>query len=82
MPTADGNSEILLSTWRQPADQDQVHNLIAQEDSLRNIEVAKDSKIIAGASKRDSGVMKMLAVLGTLFLPGTFISVSLKYGTF
>jgi len=54
----------------------QVHNLIAQEDNLRNIELARDSKTIAVASKQDSSIMKVLAVLGTLFLPASFIAVS------
>lgn len=53
----------------------QVHNLIAQEDNVRNIELARDSKVIATASKRDSSIMKVLAVLGTLFLPASFIAV-------
>jgi len=53
-----------------------VHNLIAQEDNMRNIELARDSKVIATSSKRDSSVMKVLAVLGTLFLPASFIAVN------
>jgi Mg2+ and Co2+ transporter CorA len=53
----------------------EVHNLIAQEDNMRNIELARDSKVIATASKRDSSIMKILAVLGTLFLPASFIAV-------
>lgn len=51
-----------------------VHNLIAQEDNMRNIELVRDSKVIATASKRDSSIMKVLAVLGTLFLPASFIA--------
>jgi len=53
----------------------QLFNLIAQEDNTINIEVARDSKEIAIASKRDSSAMKVVAFLTTIFLPGTFISV-------
>ena len=51
-----------------------VHNLIAQESNIQNIDVAKDSKAIAEAAKRDSASMKTIAVLGTVFLPGAFVS--------
>jgi hypothetical protein len=44
-------------------------NLIAQQDSAANIE-------IAAASQRDGSAMKVIAVLTTLFLPGTFVAVS------
>ena len=54
----------------------QVHNLIAQRDSLRHIEIGKDTKEVAAASKRDSSAMKTIAVLTMVFLPGTFVSVS------
>jgi hypothetical protein len=40
--------------------------------------MARDSKELAEASKRDSAAMKIIAVLTTLFLPGTFIAVSSK----
>ena len=40
--------------------------------------MARDSKELAEASKRDSSSMKVIAVLTTLFLPGTFIAVSFK----
>lgn len=46
----------------------QLYNLI-------NIGIARDSKELAEASKRDSSSMKIIAVLTTLFLPGTFIAV-------
>lgn len=53
----------------------QVHNLITQRDSLRNMDLGKDTKEIAAASKRDSSAMKTIAVLTMVFLPGTFVSV-------
>ena len=51
-----------------------VYNFIAQRDNKLNIEVARDSKAIAAASKRDSSAMKTIAVLTIVFLPGTFIA--------
>ncbi|KAK0730104.1 hypothetical protein B0H67DRAFT_23833 [Lasiosphaeris hirsuta] len=36
--------------------------------------IASDSKELAAASKRDSASMKIIAILTTAFLPGTFIS--------
>ena len=40
-----------------------------------NHEIAVDSREIAAASRRDSSAMKIIAVLTTTFLPGTFIAV-------
>ncbi|KAK6351433.1 hypothetical protein TWF718_004593 [Orbilia javanica] len=51
-----------------------IYNLIAQRDSKVNIELAKDSRMLAIASKRDSSSMKTIAVLTIAFLPGTFVS--------
>ncbi|RFU34809.1 hypothetical protein B7463_g1552, partial [Scytalidium lignicola] len=51
-----------------------VYNLIAQEESHRNIDIANDSKQIALASQRESLSMRTIAVLGVIFLPGTFTS--------
>jgi hypothetical protein len=47
-------------------------------DGMVNIGLAKDSKEIAAASKRDSSAMKIVAVLTTFFLPGTFMAVRCK----
>ncbi|KAK3990650.1 hypothetical protein QBC44DRAFT_63463 [Cladorrhinum sp. PSN332] len=49
-------------------------NLISQQDSSLSTEIASDSKELAAASKRDSSSMKVIAILTTLFLPGTFVS--------
>jgi len=38
------------------------------------MEIAKDSKSIAAASRRDSASMKTIAVLTTAFLPATWVS--------
>jgi hypothetical protein len=52
-----------------------VTNLVAQQEVALSLQVATDSKEIAAASRRDSAVMKIIAALGALFLPGTFIAV-------
>ena len=52
----------------------QLFNLITQNDALVHYEVAKDSKLVAIASQRDSSSMKTLAVVTMVFLPGTFIA--------
>ena len=61
---------------RLASQQTVLFNLISQQDSSVNIGLAADSKELAAASKRDSSSMKIIAILTTLFLPGTFISVS------
>jgi hypothetical protein len=43
------------------------------------MEIAKDSKELAEASKRDSTALKIIALLTTLFLPGTFIAVTVAF---
>jgi len=62
---------------RLQAQQQVLFNLIAQADTKINISLAKDSREIAAASKQDSSAMKIIAMLTTLFLPGTFVAVSL-----
>jgi hypothetical protein len=58
---------------RLQAQQQVVFNLMAQEDTKILISLAKH----AAASKQDSSAMKIIAMLTTLFLPGTFVAVSL-----
>ncbi|ORX95036.1 hypothetical protein BCR34DRAFT_608080 [Clohesyomyces aquaticus] len=53
---------------------DVVYSLVAQRDSLLNLDVADASQMIAVASRRDSLAMKAIAVITALFLPGTFIA--------
>ncbi|KAL7950495.1 hypothetical protein V8C42DRAFT_306679 [Trichoderma barbatum] len=61
---------------RMESQQTVLFNLIAQSDSLINVSLAKDSREMAVASKQDSSAMKIIALLTTFFLPGTFIAVS------
>jgi hypothetical protein len=58
---------------RLRAQQQVVFNLMAQEDTKILISLAKH----AAASKQDSSAMKIIAMLTTLFSPGTFVAVSL-----
>ncbi|KAL7939061.1 hypothetical protein V8C35DRAFT_290078 [Trichoderma chlorosporum] len=59
---------------RMEAQQTVIFNLIAQADSLINVSLAKDSREMAVSSKQDSSAMKIIALLTTFFLPGTFIA--------
>lgn len=43
-----------------------------------NLEMAKDSKSLVSATKHDSPSMKAAALLLALFLPATFIAVSIQ----
>lgn len=51
-----------------------LYTLLGQRDSKLNLAMAHDSRRLASASKRDSSSMKTIAVLTTVFLPGTFIA--------
>lgn len=43
------------------------------------VKMLKQQELIASRTKRDNTVMKVIAVLTALFLPGTFIAVSLVF---
>ncbi len=47
---------------------------MSQREARLNLEIAGEQRRIAHASKRDSTAMKMISLLGTLFLPGTFLA--------
>ena len=49
--------------------------MLMQHDNRLNFDLAQASQIVAQAAKNDSSSMKTLALLSSLFLPGTFISV-------
>lgn len=51
---------------------------MAQKGNMINIALAADSKQIAMATKRDSSAMKTIALLTMIFLPGTFVAVSVE----
>lgn len=52
-------------------------NLASQGDSHTNLEIASISKKIAEETRKDSSSMITIAAVTMLFLPGTFICVSL-----
>ncbi|TQV99979.1 Mg2+ transporter protein, CorA-like/Zinc transport protein ZntB [Cordyceps javanica] len=52
----------------------QLYNIMSQREARLNLEIAGEQRRIAHASKRDSTAMKMISLLGTLFLPGTFLA--------
>lgn len=47
---------------------------MSQREARLNLEIAGEQRRIAHASKRDSTAMKTISLLGTLFLPGTFLA--------
>ncbi|KAL7960807.1 hypothetical protein V8C34DRAFT_275779 [Trichoderma compactum] len=67
---------------RMEAQQTVLFNLIAQADSLINVSLAQDSREMAVSSKQDSSAMKIIALLTTFFLPGTFIAVSVRLSSY
>ncbi|KAF7881863.1 uncharacterized protein EAF02_006551 [Botrytis sinoallii] len=50
--------------------------VLAQRDSKLQYDMGKLQYEMALASKRDSSAMKTIAILGILFLPGTFVAYS------
>ncbi|KAI0967701.1 hypothetical protein F4678DRAFT_240987 [Xylaria arbuscula] len=59
-----------------------IFNLIAQQDQNTSIGIARDSRILAAESKRDSTSMKTLAVVTMAFLPGAFVAAILAIPVF
>ncbi len=57
----------------------EVYNFMAQKGNMINIALAADSKLIAIATKKDSSAMKTIALLTMIFLPGTFVAVSVEF---
>lgn len=50
--------------------------MLMHHDNRLNFDLAETSQVVAQAAKDDSTSMRTLALLSTVFLPGTFISVS------
>ena len=59
--------------WSHQAIDKQQHTSDYQNKML------KQQELIASRTKRDNTVMKVIAVLTSLFLPGTFVAVSLVF---
>ncbi|KAI0595451.1 hypothetical protein F4775DRAFT_585507 [Biscogniauxia sp. FL1348] len=51
-----------------------MHSIINQRESRLSLRIAAEQHRLADASKRDSSSMKTLTFLGSIFLPGTFVS--------
>lgn len=54
--------------WRQ------LYNIMSQREARLNLEIAGEQRRIAHASKRDGTAMKTISLMGTLFLPGTYLA--------
>ncbi|KJK77484.1 hypothetical protein H634G_07223 [Metarhizium anisopliae BRIP 53293] len=51
-----------------------LYNIMSQREARLNLEIAGEQRRIAHASKRDSTAMKTISLMGTLFLPGTYLA--------
>ncbi|RYP28047.1 hypothetical protein DL767_007378 [Monosporascus sp. MG133] len=51
-----------------------MNSIIGQVESRLSVEIATQQHRLADASRRDSISMKTLAILGAMFLPGTFLA--------
>ncbi|KAI7160189.1 hypothetical protein KC316_g12134 [Hortaea werneckii] len=60
----------------------QIDNNISRKQNEESVKLTQASVTIASTSKADSSAMKALAVLSTLFLPGTFISALFSMSMF
>ncbi|AEO69344.1 uncharacterized protein THITE_2119638 [Thermothielavioides terrestris NRRL 8126] len=51
-----------------------LYNIIAQKESKLNLQMAGEQRRLAHAAKRDSTSMKILSLLGAIFLPATYLA--------
>ncbi|TQW10350.1 Magnesium transport protein CorA, transmembrane region [Cordyceps javanica] len=65
---------IHTTLQRLKVQREALYNIMSQREARLNLEIAGEQRRIAHASKRDSTAMKMISLLGTLFLPGTFLA--------
>jgi hypothetical protein len=52
----------------------QLYNITAMRESKLNLQMAKEQKHLAHATKRDGTAMKTLSLLGALLLPPTYMA--------
>lgn len=64
----------VITTLTRPSEQ--IRNNFAQEESKSSREISEFSLAVARDSANDSRTMKTIGLLGLLFLPATFLSVS------
>ncbi|PMB69586.1 hypothetical protein BM221_004230 [Beauveria bassiana] len=67
---------IHTTLQRLKVQREALYNIMSQREARLNLEIAGEQRRIAHASKRDSTAMKTISLLGTLFLPGTFLASS------
>ncbi|EGX97118.1 hypothetical protein CCM_01777 [Cordyceps militaris CM01] len=65
---------IHTTLQRLKVQREALYNIMSQREARLNLEIAGEQRRIAHASKRDSTAMKTISLLGTLFLPGTFLA--------
>ncbi|PMD36365.1 hypothetical protein L207DRAFT_637477 [Hyaloscypha variabilis F] len=51
-----------------------LYNIIAQKEIKLSFQMAREQRKLAHASKRDSSTMKIISLLGSLFLPGAYLA--------
>jgi Mg2+ and Co2+ transporter CorA len=52
----------------------QLLTLLGEKNNLMNFELANQQRSLAQSSRRDDETMKIVALLGAAFLPGTFVA--------
>ncbi|KAI9692916.1 MAG: hypothetical protein M1822_004911 [Bathelium mastoideum] len=72
--TAMQTIDLKYIQFRIQTQKNALFNLIAANDSATAQKIAEESHRIALATKSDAQSMKLLALIATLFLPGTFVS--------
>ncbi|ORY71048.1 uncharacterized protein BCR38DRAFT_415789 [Pseudomassariella vexata] len=63
-----------VSLERLKLQREVMHGIINQRESRLSAAIAMEQHRLAGASRRDSVSMKTLTLMGSIFLPGTFLS--------
>jgi hypothetical protein len=74
-------SYVAIWTLKNEAMAEQVANqafalnsFIMRDDADMSLKIAKDGRMLAVESKRDSASMKTIAIVSMIFLPGTFVA--------
>ncbi|PHH61113.1 hypothetical protein CDD81_775 [Ophiocordyceps australis] len=65
---------IYTTLERLKVQREALYNIMSQREARLNLEIAKEQRRIAHASKRDSTAMKSISLMGAIFLPGTYLA--------
>lgn len=65
---------ISILFWWKRLTRLKLYNIIAQKESKLNFQMAGEQRKLAHASKRDSAAMKIISLLGAVFLPGAYLA--------